>query len=83
MRLTRKKILEKLKRKNKGNVSLTKAIDKLIKDIDENDWKDQTELNKTRTDADNVHSDGFYFFNINVHRTMVLIEFSDSEATVV
>ena len=50
MRLTNKKILEKLKRKNKGNVLLTRAIDKLIKDIDENDWKDQTELNKTRQD---------------------------------
>jgi len=34
MRLTNKKILEKLKRKNKGNIPLTKAIDKLIKDID-------------------------------------------------
>ena len=83
MRLTSKKILEKLKRKNKGNVPLTKAIDKLIKDIDENDWKDQAELNKTRTDADNVHSDGYYFFNINVRRTMILIEFSESEATAV
>lgn len=61
MRLTNKKILEKLKRKNKGNVSLTNAIDKLIKDIDDNDWKDQTELNSIRTDADKVHSDGFYF----------------------
>ncbi|MFT7330686.1 MAG: mRNA-degrading endonuclease HigB of HigAB toxin-antitoxin module [Roseivirga sp.] len=83
MRLTNKKILEKLKRKNKGNVPLTKAINKLIKDVDENDWKDQTELNETRQDADNVHSDGFYFFNINVHRTMILIEFDDNEATVV
>jgi mRNA interferase HigB len=50
---------------------LTKAIDQLIKDIDENNWKNQTELNKTRNDADIVHSDGFYFFNINVHRTMI------------
>jgi mRNA-degrading endonuclease HigB of HigAB toxin-antitoxin module len=83
MRLTNKKILEKLKRKNKGNVPLTKAINKLIKDVDENDWKDQTELNETRQDADNVHSDGFYFFNINVHRTIILIEFDDNEATVV
>jgi DNA anti-recombination protein RmuC len=48
MRLTNKKALEKLKRKNKGNALLTKAINKLIADIDENDWKDQTELNKTR-----------------------------------
>jgi mRNA interferase HigB len=36
MRLTNKKILEKLKRKNRGNIPLTKAIDQLIKDIDEN-----------------------------------------------
>ncbi len=83
MRLINKKILEKLKRKNKGNISLNKAIDKLIKDINDNDWKDQSELNKTRPDADNVHSDGFYFFNINIHRTMILIEFDDDEATVV
>lgn len=62
---------------------MTKAIDKLIKDIDENDWKNQIDLNKTRTDADNVHSDGFYFFDINIHRTMILIEFQDGEATVV
>lgn len=83
MRLTNKKVLEKLKRKNRGNVSLSKAIERLIKDIHENNWKDQNELNKIRPDADNVHSDGFYFFNINIHRTMILIEFEDSEATVV
>lgn len=51
MRLANKKILEKLKRKNKGNVLLAKAVDKLMSDIDENDWKDQTELNKTRPDC--------------------------------
>ncbi len=83
MRLTNKKILEKLKRKNRGNIPLTKAIDQLIKDINDNNWKNQTELNKTRKDADNVHSDGFYFFNINIHRTMILIEFDDNEATAV
>lgn len=83
MRLVNKKVLEKLKRKNRGNQSLSKAIDKLIKDINENNWKDQNELNKIRPDADNVHSDGFYFFNINIHRTMILIEFEDCEATVV
>ena len=62
---------------------MVKAIDRLIEDIDDNYWKDQTELSKTRPDADNVHGDGFYFFNINIHRTMILIEFSDKEATVV
>lgn len=25
----------------------------------------------------------FYFFNINIHRTMILIEFDDNEATAV
>jgi mRNA interferase HigB len=45
MRLTNKKLLEKLKRKNKGNVPLTKAVDQLIKDITESKWKNQSELN--------------------------------------
>jgi len=83
MRLINKKILEKLKRKNKGNVPLAKAVDELIKDIHDNNWIDQTELNKTRQDADNVHSEGFYFFNIHIHRTMILIEFVENEATAV
>ncbi|MDO5970622.1 type II toxin-antitoxin system HigB family toxin [Flavivirga aquimarina] len=83
MRLTNKKTLEKFKRKNKGNINLARAVDKLIEDIEENDWKNQTELNRSRSDADCVHSDGFYFFNISVHRTMILIEFDDGEASVV
>jgi mRNA interferase HigB len=83
MRLLNKKLLEKLKRKNKGNLSLAKAIDKLIKDFEDNDWENQAELKITRADADKVHSDSFYFFNINIHRTMILIEFQDNEATVV
>ncbi|EPR67263.1 type II toxin-antitoxin system HigB family toxin [Cyclobacterium qasimii] len=83
MRLINKKILEKLKRKNKGNVLLTKAVDELIKDIHDNNWTDQTELNKSRHDADNVHADGFYFFNIHIHRTMILIGFDENEATAV
>ncbi len=37
----------------------------------------------TRNDADKVHPDGFYFFNLNEHRTMVLVEFVDSLATIV
>ena len=83
MRLINKKALEKLKRKNRGNVPLTKEIDKLIEDIEQNQWNDQAELNETRSDADCVHSDGFYFFNISVHRTMILVEFEEDEASVV
>lgn len=83
MRLVNKKLLEKLKRKNKGNKSLVNEIIKLVDDIETNEWKDHTELKNSRFDADCVHNEGFYFFNISVHRTMVLIEFEDGEATVV
>lgn len=83
MRLTNKKALEKLKKKNRGNIPLSGAIDKLIKDIENSKWKNQTELNHTRLDADCVHSEGFYFFNIEIHRAMVLIEFDEEEASVV
>lgn len=83
MRLINKKALEKLKRKNKGNTLLSNAIIKLIADIEFNDWQQPIELHLTRIDADRVHSDGFYFFNINVHRTMILIEFDENEASVV
>ncbi|MER3374022.1 MAG: type II toxin-antitoxin system HigB family toxin [Allomuricauda sp.] len=75
--------MEKLKRKNRGNTSLANELDSLINDIEINEWKNRTELNTIRPDADCVHSDGFYFFNIAVHRTMVLIEFEEGEATVV
>lgn len=83
MRLINKKILEKLKRKNKGNTILIKAIDHLVDDIHSNDWLNQSELALSRKDADSVHNDGFYFFDIGVHRTMILIEFIENEATVV
>lgn len=84
MRLIGKKRLEKLKRKNKGNSPLVLEIDNLIKDIEENDWENQSELKVIRKDADCVHSDGFYFFNISIHRTLILIEFEeDGDATVV
>lgn len=79
-----KKQLKKLKRKNKGNNSLSKAIDQLIEDIERNDWKTQTEIKEYRKDADCVHSDGFYFFDITIHRVMILFEFTEyGEATVV
>ena len=83
MRLIGKQKLEKLKRKNRGNASLTRDIDKLIQDIEMNKWESQTELKASRSDSDCVHSEGFYFFNININRVMILIEFQDGEATVV
>lgn len=84
MEILGKKLLEKLKRKNKGNVSLLYEIDNLINELEAYQFENQLELLKIRPDADCVHKDGFYFFNINVHRTLILIEFEESgEATVV
>ncbi len=52
--------------------------------MEENKFKNQLEIIKIRPDADCVHNDGFYFFNIHVHRTLILIEFEESgEATIV
>ncbi|WP_200817111.1 type II toxin-antitoxin system HigB family toxin [Chitinophaga eiseniae] len=37
-----------------------------------------------RKDADCVHSDGFYFFNINDHRSFVMIDFDgEGNATII
>jgi len=75
--------LNKFKHKNRGNIKLIKAIDKLIMDIESAEWSQQTDIKGTRPDADCVHSDGFYFFDISIHRTMILIVFDDNEATVI
>ena len=83
-RLVGKKILEKLKKKNKGNILLVSAIETLIKELEESSFSNQTELLEKRKDADCVHSDGFYFFDINIHRTLILIEFEENgEITIV
>jgi mRNA interferase HigB len=83
MRLTRKQILLKLKHKNKGNTLLCDAIDDLITRIESKNWRSKEEILKDRPDADQVHNDGFYFFDLNIHRTLILIEFeADGEATV-
>ena len=83
MRLANQKLLIKHLRKNKGNKHLEAAIRKLVKDFEANEWKSPKKLLESRNDADRVHPDGFYFFNLGDHRTMILIEFSDNESTVV
>lgn len=75
MELFEKRIIEKLKKKNRGNSQLSKAIDELIRDIETAVWENPIDLSSTRPEADCVHSDGFYFFNIKVHRTMIMIDF--------
>lgn len=84
MRLIGKSKLQKWKAKNIGNKLLCSEIDNLIAVIENNNWKNGTELKKIRNDADCVYDDSFYFFDISVHRVMILLEFSeDGEATVV
>jgi mRNA interferase HigB len=62
---------------------LLNAIDKLILDIEDAKWTKKTDIKISRPDSDCVHSDGFYFFDINIHRTMILMVFDDDEATVI
>ena len=52
MRLIGKKMLEKIKRKNKGNTQLSRAIDDLVNEIENNNWKDEKEIKKAKPDAD-------------------------------
>ncbi len=83
MRIIGKKIIVKVKVKNSGNQKLCKAIDQLVADLEQfNPF--EVSLRDLRPDADCVHNDGFYFFNIHVHRTLILIEMDEEgEATIV
>lgn len=81
--ILRKDRLLRLKIRNTGNIRLIKAIDSLIDDLEKANWKTKNEIIADRPDADCVHSDGFYFFDINIHRTMILIVFEDNEATII
>ena len=84
MRIINKHILGKLIRKNRGNLILMKSVQQLISDIENNDWKTPHDLTEKRTDADCVYRGEFYFFNINIHRTLILIEFEENgDATIV
>jgi mRNA interferase HigB len=84
MEIIAKAKLEKLKRKNRGNTALGAAIDTLIEDLEQTSCLTFEQLKQLRPDADLVHNDGFCFFDIHVHRTMILIEFDDTgEATIV
>lgn len=84
MRVEGLEILKKLKRKQLGNQKLRIAIDRLISDLEQNEFSSFEQVKALRDDADRVHQDGFCFFNLNVHRTMVLLEFDEEgEATIV
>ena len=83
MEIINKKILLKLRRKKIGNTQLVREIDKLIKDFENAEWNSEQEIYEDRSDADRVHSEGFYFFNIHIHRTMVLISVQESDVRII
>jgi len=71
-------------KKNQGNSKLANAVEHLISDIETSNWQTPHDLTKERPDANCVYGGEFYFFNINIHRTLILIEFEENgEATVV
>lgn len=75
-------MLIKYEKKNLGNKALSKAISKLTSDFENSEIKTYQQLLKLRPDADKVHPSGFYFFNLNSHRTMILVEFSNDDASI-
>ena len=84
LNIINKHILGKLIRKNRGNSKMKKAVQQLISDLEENDWNKPIDLIENRPDADCVYGGEFYFFNINIHRTLIMIEFEENgEATIV
>ena len=84
MNIVNKNILIKLLRKNRGNAKLIRSVNQLIQDIEENSWLNPHDIIKLRPDADCVYGGEFYFFDNNIHRTLILIEFeTNGEATIV
>ncbi len=75
--------LTELKRKNLGNKRLIQAVNQLIEDLEGGSITSIDELIKLRKDADRVHSQGFYFFDLHIHRTLVLIQLIEGDATIV
>jgi hypothetical protein len=78
-----RKILLKLQKKNIGNRRLCSEIDHLLSDLEGYSPENGSIFNYRR-DADLVHADGFYFFDIHIHRTLVLVELEeDGVATII
>ena len=54
----------------------------MICDIENAEWKDKMELMEARADADSVHNDDIFFLDINVHRTLALVVFTEQYAEI-
>jgi mRNA interferase HigB len=82
MKLTGTHKLLKLKKKNIGNTLLIIQIEKLIFEIENSNWIDKSEMVLARKDVDCVYED-FYFFDLHIHRSLILIEFGEFEEAAV
>jgi len=83
MQVVGKNKILKVQKKNIGNKKLCDAIDNLISDL-EGFKPGEQNINDIRKDADCIHNEGFYFFDINVHRTLIMIEFDEEgKATII
>lgn len=83
MKIAYLRIIEKYLRKNKGNKKLKADVENLILTIKNSKWEKPEDIKSSRPDADKVHSEGFYFFNISKSRTMILIELEEGQASIV
>ena len=82
MELIDLKILNKHLSKNKGNLRLRRDVDKLKILLRDNNFNSYQELKKVRKDADNVHEEVAFFFNIHSHRILVQIDFEHYKAII-
>lgn len=73
MQLEGKDILIRIKNKNRGNVKLWKAIERLIEILEKAEIGSPEEFKILRTDAEKVHNKGFYFLDIISYRALVLL----------
>lgn len=83
MKIASLNILEKHLKKKRDNRKLRTEVDKLVVILRSANWSKPEDIKLIRPDADKVHSQGFYFFNISYDRTMILIELEEDQATIV
>jgi len=83
MKIAYLRTIEKYLRKKRGNKKLEFEIDKLISTLENASWSTPNDIKLYRPDADKVHAEGFYFFNISTDRTMILIELEEDQASIV
>ena len=82
MELLGKHILSKLKKKNRGNTTLSDAIDRLVSDLESTKVQSDADFRAIRSDAEKVQKTGFYFLDIHIHRVLLLLDIKDDEASI-